>query len=153
MLNFEDNLRINQWVQSVIPFTDLIDQVLVDKNQASSHLLQELVDLCRQARCVAEDGPRAVAVSELNQRRSACVMLSKGASLQVLRKVAQLRGRDSLDALLLLLHVLRLADSRRRREEELPCSHWWHRDLGDPAVVAQLREQYVSGRLRVRQTP
>lgn len=145
MLGFDRELLINQWVQGVKPDAEVL-RIYDDTPVVNRHdILRELVDYCRQARPVPDDGERAVAASAIKPGRSACVILSKGVTNETLHRLAQLKGIDGLDAFMLLLHVLRIADLRRRRDEPQPCHHWWHRDLGDERVVASLRERYQKG--------
>jgi hypothetical protein len=85
-------------------------------------------------------------LSGLNPRRSASVLLAKGANTEILNKLAGLKKADGLDAFVLLLHLLKIADDRRRAAEEAgSCNHWWHRDLGEPTVLENIRKAYLQG--------
>lgn len=148
MLNLEDSILVNQWVQDVKRTSDLLSWFETATDKRKSEILQSLVYLCQQARAVPSDGIEAIACSELNPRRSACVILSKGATTETLNKVASLKFVDGKDAFLLLLQVLKLADKRRRDQEGgSSCHHWWHRDLNDTAVLESIRNDYKNGRL------
>lgn len=147
MLTFDETLLINQWVQGIKGDADLLAWYDAAVEDRKAEILRELVDLCRNARPHSDDGARAVAASGIKPGRSACVILSKTVDATSLHRVTQLRGIDGRDAYLLLFHLLRVADDRRRSQEDQPCHHWWHRDLGDPSVVASLRQKYASGTL------
>ena len=148
MLPLEEEILINQWVQKVTStskLTDWYDEVADPKKR---ELLVHLVSHCRQARASDSEGLEAVFASGLNPRRSASVLLSKGAGVEILNKISSLKSADGKDAFVLLLNLLRIADGRRQAGEAPgSCHHWWHRDLGDEAVLEIIRREHASGKL------
>jgi len=150
MFSLEDDLLVNQWVQGVRVTSDLLNWYEPTLSERMTEILCYLVALCQQARAKPEDGGEAIVASGLNPRRSACVVLSKGASTETLNKMSTLKSTDGKDAFLLLLHLLKIADTRRRAQEGgAACNHWWHRDLSDPAIVESIRKDYANGRLGI----
>jgi hypothetical protein len=148
MLTLEDDILINQWVQEIKATSVLVEWFESGTPDRRLELLRHLLNLCNQARVREEDSQMALVASKLNPRRSAGVILSKGATKSVLHKLSTLRKMDGGDAFVLLLHLLKIADERRRAAEGPgPCHHWWHRDLGDDAVVEAIRREYAAGRL------
>jgi hypothetical protein len=148
MPTLEDDIFVNQWVQGVQSTPDVLHWFESSPTERQLEILRRLVALCKQARASGRDGVDAISSSALNPRRSACVLLSKGASVEILNKLSALKRADGVDALVLLLHLLKFADERRRAGEiSGSCSHWWHRDLGDPKVLDEIRKAYSQGSL------
>lgn len=148
MFSLEDSLLVNQWVQGVRSTADLLEWFEAASSDRKTEILRALVSLSQQARAKAEDAKEAIAASGLNPRRSACVVLSKGATTETMNKLSKLKSTDGKDAFLLLLQLLGLADTRRRSQEgDSVCHHWWHRDLSRTAVIDSIREDYANGRL------
>lgn len=143
MLPIDKDILINQWIQDVKPISDLTDWYDELADTEKKELLINLVSHCRQARAVNSDGVIAVTTSGLNPRRSAGVLLSRGTSVENLNKLASLRNADGKDAFVLLLNLLKIADNRRKSEEEPgSCSHWWHRDLSDDVVLRDILQEH-----------
>ncbi len=148
MLPLEENILINQWVQKVKDSPTLLAWYEVSADLKKIEILEWLVSLCKQARATNEEGQQAILASALNPRRSAGVLLAKGTNTEILNKLSTLRNADGVDAFILLLHLLRIADERRKAAETLTsCNHWWHRDLGDPIVLDEIRRAYRNGSL------
>ena len=147
MFSLDEYILINQWVQGLVETS-----VLLEWYQASPErdpfLRRHMAELCRQARATNEEAVQAVQLSGIKPGRTACVLLAKGAKPEIFHKMVQLRREDGLDVFLLLLHLLRVSDTRRRGSEDPSwCHHWWHRDLGNPAVLTEIRKQYLRGQL------
>lgn len=148
MLNLEENILINQWSQTIHPISVLIAWFESSSLDKQREILQNLVSLGRQARVAEEDWIRAISESSLNPRRSACVILSKGATVEALNKLSSLKNSDGKDAFVLLLHLFKIADERRKKKEDPEdCNHWWHRDLGNATVLENIRASYDRGEL------
>lgn len=148
MFTLEDDILVNQWVQGVQQDSVLLEWFDSSSTVRQSEILRYLVSLCKQARATGEDGFQAVSASALNPRRSASVLLAKGASVEILNKLSSLKKSDGRDALVLLLHLLRVADERRKiGESPGSCNHWWHRDLSDDIVLSAIRREHASGKL------
>ena len=148
MFTLEDDILVNQWVQEVHPTPVLLGWFESSSPTRQLEILRYLVSLCRQARATGEDGPQAVSASNLNPRRSAAVLLSKGACVDILNKLSGLKQADGSDAFVLLLHLLRIADERRKADENPENrTHWWHRDLSDSAVLDAIRREHANGKL------
>lgn len=141
MLDFEESLLVNRWVQGHESDDTLLQWFVSHSPEMRYRRLRQIGELCTQARFDGEDAVRAVADSRIKPTRNACSLLVRWPNQLGLRKLEKLRDRDAEDAWRLLLYTLRYADSRRRaKEPHGPCQqHWWHRDLGDPSVIAELR--------------
>jgi hypothetical protein len=140
MFDFEESLLVNRWVQGHEADDTLRQWFAAQGPEMQLRRLIQIGELCTQARFDGEDAFRAVADSGIKPTRNACSLLVRWPTQLGLRKLEKLRDRDAEDAWMLLLYTLRHADRRRRASEpEGPCQrHWWHRDLGDPSVIAEL---------------
>lgn len=148
MLDLDDSILINQWVQNVRTDSELLTWFDTQTEECKETIRKEVRGLVQQAKYVLDDGSVAIKESQLNPRRSACVILAKGATHETLHKLTCLRNNDGKDAFILLLYLLRTADTRRREsEKETKCNHWWHRDLSDPKVLSEVLERYKNGTL------
>jgi Family of unknown function (DUF5958) len=154
MFTLEDDILVNQWVQNVQSTTVIFEWFESSSAERKLEILRYLVSLCKQARATNDEGQQAILDSSLNPRRSASVLLAKGTNVEILHKLSTLRNVDGGDAFILLLHLLRIAD-RRRKSAENPerCNHWWHRDLGDPVVLDEIKRAYQNGTLGASPTP
>ena len=141
--SFSEYLLVNQWIQGLVPISTLSSWFEVSTDRRKADILEHLVELCEQARAKPEDGISAIRNSGLNPRRSAGVILSRGATRAAFRTLEKLKKADGNDAFVLLLHLLRVADIRRKAGESPgTCKHWWHLDLGNPEVVKELRQTH-----------
>ncbi|PTH86939.1 hypothetical protein C9J60_20700 [Streptomyces sp. A244] len=100
-------------------------------------VLMLLREFCVQARATAEDAAEAIRRSGLRPTHTPSVLILAGRIDQQLGKVAALRPRhERIKAFRLLVHVLALADARRRERYCADgCGHDWHR-LGGGAAEA-----------------
>lgn len=148
MFTLEDDILVNQWVQNVQPTPVILEWFESSSSERKLEVLRYLVSLCKQARATNDEGQEAILASSLNPRRSASVLLAKGTNNEILNKLSTLRNADGVDAFILLLHLLRIADERRKAAETpTSCNHWWHRDLGDPVVLDEIKRAYRNGSL------
>lgn len=148
MFTLEDDILVNQWVQNVQNTPVVLEWFESGSPVRKLEILRYLVSLCKQARATSDEGHQAISASNLNPRRSASVLLAKGANTEILNKLSTLRNADGVDAFILLLHLLRIADERRKATETpANCNHWWHRDLGDPVILAEIKCAYLNGSL------
>jgi hypothetical protein len=148
MFTLEDDILVNQWVQDVQPTSVILEWFESSSAERKLEILRYLVSLCKQARAANEEGLEAILASSLNPRRSASVLLARGTNTEILNKLSSLRNADGADAFILLLHLLRIADKRRKlAENPASCNHWWHRDLGDPVVLNEIKRAYQNGSL------
>ena len=148
MFTLEDDILVNQWVQNVQTTPVILDWFESGSSERKLEILRYLASLCKQARATNVEGQQAISASALNPRRSAGVLLAKGANTEILNKLSTLRNADGVDAFILLLYLLRIADKRRKAAETpASCNHWWHRDLGDPIVLDEIKRAYRNGSL------
>jgi hypothetical protein len=149
MFSLDECILVNQWVQGIVPTFRLVEWFETSSDDGKSEILRQMMELCRQAKAAGDDGSKAVAASGINPRRTTSVLLSLGTTVERLHQVVGLtKSYDRSDAFVLLLHLLKVADDRRRANEAPGlCTHWWHRDLGNPRIVEDIRKAYSTGRL------
>lgn len=148
IFTLEDDLLLNQWVQKVQTTPVVLEWFESASAERRLEILRYVVSLCKQARATSDEAQQAITSSALNPRRSASVLLAKGVSPETFNKLSTLKNADGKDAFVLLLHLLRVSDDRRKASENPgSCTHWWHRDLGNPAVLEEIRAAYSRGSL------
>ena len=141
------DIFLNQLAQGAKPlaegqrwFAQLSDEARVD-------VLQRLMSYALQARAVGSDADAAVAKSGLNPGYTASAVLAAHARVDqqsssgmrvALSKVLGLPANERDKSFLLLLALFTVADQRRRQRDFDPARHWWHRDLSDDKVVADI---------------
>jgi hypothetical protein len=136
MSSIEDLIKLNLFARApdIAGFVTWFDALTQSRQR---EILDELKLMVSQAKPVLDDGPAAVQASGLRSTFTPCVLLSRGYTLQVVTKIVGLPADEYRKSAALLLTLFAIAD-RRRRETQCAsgCSHWWHRDLTDPAFVA-----------------
>ncbi len=91
-------------------------------------ILQELAAILQQAHPREDEVTRAVLLSGLKRTATPVVLIEKGVLLEQLAKIVHLPPGEAERSFVLLIHLLGVADQRRREEECAGgCSHWWHR--------------------------
>ena len=132
---------LNQLAQGVVPAPDGEAWFAALPPALQGAALRELSMMVGQAGARDADVGPAIARSGLRPTFTPCVLLAKGPLRQRLGQAARLPADEGPKTFRLLLALLALADERRRRERCAGgCSHWWHLDLRDPAVVARLQQ-------------
>jgi hypothetical protein len=144
--SIDELVAINRWVQ--LESNTELPALLARWSGRLEILIDLLLQLVKQAHGTSQDVESALGPSAVRPTRTAVVLLRKGLHEEVAAKLRRAPEHDREDACRLLLHLLRVADERRRaRHRHGSCAHWWHRDLGDPAVVAALRAAAAKGSL------
>src|SRR5262249_28192461 len=139
-LRLEYDLLFNQVARGFRPVTDALDLLARTPVQDRKPLWDELLFILSQVHPSAEDAAAAVRLSGLRPTYTPCVLLLKDHRNVQVRKIAALPEDEGPKALRLLLALFSVADERRRAAScHNTCSHWWHRDLSDPAVVEAIR--------------
>ena len=133
-MGLETEILLNQIAQGIRPIEDA-----VSVGVASEELWESLRRMVQQAHPSREDVEAAIGAAGLERTFTPCVLLLKDRTPARLAQVSELRGKDAERALRLLLAVFSVADARRRASCPPACHHGWHRDLSDPAVLAEIR--------------
>ncbi len=142
-------ILLNQTAQGVRPLAELIQWFEMQHRDHQRRILSELCDMIQHSRPRQDDGVQAIKNSGLKPTFTPCILLSRGTDIVRLRKVASLPEAERTKAMILLLNLFRISDNRRQSQEgaDEPELHWWHEDLSDPKVLADIRRRYEQGRL------
>jgi len=103
-------------------------------------VMQRLAEAVNQALPLAHELPDAARTAGIEPTHTPYVMLSRGPIRLQLTRMADLPLIDRMRAFRLLVALLGISDARRR-STRCPdgCTHWWHRDLSDEAILAEIR--------------
>jgi hypothetical protein len=141
-------IAINQVLQGVKEDAAYLREFNALDQGKQREIIDTLEVLIGQAKPASSDGVDAVSLSGLSPRVTPCVMVKNGYSGPVLRRVSALPQEEYKNIIRLYIAMYRVADGRRRALEGGPCrQHWWHRDLGNADVVAEIIAQYEAGKL------
>lgn len=131
-----DYLYLNKVAQDVVPLeaavADFTQLPLPERREA----LRRLVVMVDQAHPRPTEIEVAIVASGLRPTFTPCVMLTvlktpqTSPLRQQLTRMVQLPETELGKAFVLLIHVFRVADKRRREDCGSQCQHWWHQDLG-----------------------
>lgn len=136
-------LLLNQAIQDVLPVDALVKQFTDADADEQLALLRELATIISQAGVQPGDVDAAIANAPVKPTSTPAVLLRQGPLHVQLARVLNLPPSERSRSLYVLLALATIADERRRETQcDLGCTHWWHRDLSNPAVVADIRRSY-----------
>jgi hypothetical protein len=144
MLTIDEAIIVNQIAQNVVSLTDGAKWFAGHTAEEKRRLLRGINVLVLQASPNPEDASQAVSRSQLKATLTPCVVLLKPGLKTQLAKLAELPDAQLEQAFRLLIALLCIADSRRRKEKPLDLvNHWWHRNLADPKVLDDIRRAHA----------
>ncbi len=142
-MKIDDQILLNRLAQCLVDISEgqrWFDGLGENKRR---DVLRELNLMIANASPRPGDIPDAIADSGLKSTYTPCVLLRTGEIRTQLAKIVGLPENELVKAFRLLISLLGVCDSRRRREKPVePKEHWWHRDLNDPTVVAEIRGEF-----------
>ncbi len=138
-MKIEDEILINQLAQGVKPMS-LGEEWFMRQDEASRlTVLRSTSAMAMQASPIPADVKEAISRSGLKETATQCVLVQKPNLKVQLAKIVNLKGAEQKTSFRLLVSLLGVADERRRKTKPLDLvNHWWHRDLSDERVIAQL---------------
>ena len=134
----KERIFLNQIAQRCTSFEDGESWFFNQPEDRRRPLLRELSAMALQAGFVPADVRPAASLVRLKKGATPCVLLSVGRPKIQMAKVLSLPQSESSSVFKLLIGLLSIADQRRRKQCKADCQHWWHRDLSDESVVADL---------------
>jgi hypothetical protein len=145
-MSLELDIYLNQLAQGVKPLSAGEQWFLQLPEEAQVDALRRLASHAMQAGAVGNDVAAAVSASGLKSSYTPCSMLTAhtkdqlaSSALRVaMSRVIALPAPERRKTFLLLIALLSVADRRRRERDFDPARHWWHRDLSDERVVADI---------------
>jgi hypothetical protein len=145
-MNIDHEIFINQIAQGIVEFGDGERWFSAFDLESKRAVLRGINFMILQAHPTSEEAVSSIAASGLKQTLTPCVLLSKPGINVQLAKMANLPERELTDVFKLLVRFLGIADKRRRETTPLNTqSHWWHRDLGNQKVIAEIRANRQKG--------
>jgi hypothetical protein len=139
VLNAQEEIFLNQLAQHVIPFEKGLEWFRELDSKKKLEVLQGIGAATQQAHPFTADLVPAASEFGCKQSYTPWVLLSKGPFKAQLAKVLNLPSSEYERSFRILLGLLSVADARRRRTTCVNgCSHWWHEDLSNIAVVNAL---------------
>lgn len=142
-MNIDHAIFVNQMAQGIVEIGDGERWFSAFDSESKRGVLREVNAMILQAHPTQEDAMSTIAASGLKETLTPCVLLSKPNIKVQLAKLANLPEAELTNVLKLLVRLLGIADKRRRGTKPVDTvNHWWHRDLGNPQVVAEIREHY-----------
>lgn len=147
-MRIDDAILINQLAQQLVAM-DVGEKWFNSLNvDLQRKVLREINVMILQASPLPEDAALAISTSGLKATLTPCVLVAKPNIREQLAKIANLPDTEFSRVFKLLIAFLGVADKRRRDTKPMDSvSHWWHRDLGNPDVLADIRGRYSEGRL------
>lgn len=146
-MTIELEIYLNQIAQEVVTLEEALQWFKNLEQEEQMDTFRTLLFILLQAGAVADDADNTVAKSGLRPTFTPCVLLLKAqreqpfapAALQeVLWKIANLPANEKEKSFRLLIALFQVADARRRERCFEPERHWWHQDLSDEKVVAEV---------------
>jgi hypothetical protein len=141
MLSVDEEILLNQLAQGIVSDLEGDAWFQAQSEDGKRRLLLGLNAFILQASPRPEDAVVAISESRLKQTLTPCILIVKPDLKVQLAKLARLPESELPQVFGLLIKLLAVADSRRRREKPLDLvNHWWHRDLNDPKVVNDIKQ-------------
>jgi hypothetical protein len=142
-MSIDHAILINQMAQGIVAIGDGERWFSAFNLEFKRSMLREINAMILQAHPALEDPVSAIAASGLKETLTPCVLLAKPGIKVQLAKLANLPESELTNVLKLLVRLLGIADMRRLEMRQIDTvNHWWHRDLRNPQVVAEIREHY-----------
>lgn len=149
-MKIAEEIYLNKVSQGLEPLDDAIEWLQSQPNDMQVEILRTLAVMISQAGVLGTDLDPAIAQSGLKSTSTPCRVLSTAVKRQPIGNreltsslwtAAYLRAEERVKTFRLFVALLDIADSRRKSSEQT-CSHWWHRDLSDDAVVSDIIRQH-----------
>lgn len=143
----ETDIFLNQIAQEVVTIEQGLQWFKNLQEDQQREIFRDLVFIICQAKAKPVDAENAVARSGLSPTFTPCVLLFKAMKEQpyassvleqALWKIMGLPENEREKSFRLFIALFQVADARRRERNFDPERHWWHRDLSDEQVVADL---------------
>ncbi len=134
-MKLEDEILVNKYGQGLVVIEQLTEIFgLLDWTQKKS-FLTDILYLIMQSKPKEEDIEPAIKESGLKPTFTPCVLLRKGVANHHLIKIVKLPEVELDKAIVLLLHLFKVAYKRRFIIEKDNPDKWWYWDLSDNKKV------------------
>ena len=141
VLDMEFLILINQFVQDIKSIDILIECFLNLEINSKKKAIIEILSLVSQSHPQRDDLAKAIELSRIKTTSTVVVMLTnpKKDYLKFGHELLKLNESEMKKAWIILLNILKIADTRRRNSEDPNvCNHWWHKDLSNQEYIDYL---------------
>jgi hypothetical protein len=145
--SIEELININSFVQNLYDYSDLEEWFICSPEAEQRNLIKKILELVIQSHPKSCEIESAIDNAKLKKTYTPCVMLlnPKESLERFGYKLISLPKNELLKSFKLLLFTLKIADTRRKKEEQSEtCNHWWHKDLSNKDYVEELKRRYSS---------
>ena len=141
-MKIEIEILINKYGQGLIPLSVLQEEFDAYSLYQKRSFLQEMSFLIIQSKPKEEDVDLAIKKEKLKSGYTPCVLLKKGISSYNLERVVNLPENEMIKTFILFMSILKIAYSRRFKEEMNNINKWWYWDLSDNGNVERILEGF-----------
>lgn len=143
MFSIQEEVILNQYAQGIKPINELLEWYNSFDTEKKRSILVEIWSLANQAKVNEEDVENARIIAGLKVTHTPVRMLNSEALPFKSRgfKVANLKGKEQVQAFLLILNCFAIAEQRRKSKcasEKENCNHWWHQDLSNQKLIQEI---------------
>lgn len=143
MFSMQEEIIINQYAQGIKPIDELLEWYNSFDIEKKRSILIEIWSLANQAKVNEGDVENARIIAGLKVTHTPVRMLYSKTQPFKNRgfKVANLKGKEQVQAFLLILNCFAIAEQRRKSKcdaEKENCNHWWHQDLSNPKLIQEI---------------
>ena len=145
IFTIRDEIFVNQYVHEIKSIEDLVAWFLSKDDSSKKDMVKAVFSLVIQSHPYQEELYKAIEISKVKKTATAVVMLTNPRKdyLKFGWEVAKLSGKELLNAWIILLNLLKIADTRRRVSENPKlCNHWWHKDLSNQSYIDKLLKEF-----------
>lgn len=142
-MSISDEIILNQISQRVFSMNAAINWFDSLTAQRRAEVLKTLGNMVNQSHPRYIEVETAIQDSQLKATYTPVILLTMkkpGVKLShQVEKIVQLPPNEHAKAFILLMKLFQVSDTRRKQEKcGSLCSHWWHKDLSDEAVLKNL---------------
>lgn len=143
MFSIQEEVILNQYAQGIKYASELLEwynSFDIDKKRS---ILIEIWSLANQAGVIEKDVENARITVGLKATHTPVRMLYSEKLPFKNRgyKLADLKGKEQVQAFLLILNCFAIAEQRRKSKcdaDKENCNHWWHQDLSNPQLIQEI---------------
>jgi hypothetical protein len=124
-------IYLNRLAQGLEPLDRGIEWFEQQSAEQQVNIIRELVYFVYQSHPLPSEVSAAVERSALKPTFTPCVLMLKPDFMKRLTSLANLKADEHMKSFRLLVAMLDIADSRRRKSCGANCNHWWHQVAND----------------------
>lgn len=143
MFSIQEEVILNQYAQGIKLESELLEWYNSYDIEKKRSILIEIWSLANQARVTKEDVENARITAGLKTTHTPVrILYSEKLPLKNRGyKLADLKGKEQVQAFLLILNCFAIAEQRRKSKcdaNKKNCNHWWHQDLSNAQLIQEI---------------